>query len=70
MRQVNNIIEGALFGRQNQSADVMVAVLLWGICDTLPSASWEQTSPGAAKADNVLGQRDLGICHTALQVIT
>lgn len=70
MRQVNNIIEGAPFWTSESICRCDAAVLLWGICDTLPYASWEQTSPGAAKADNMLGQRDLGICHTVLQVIT
>lgn len=56
-------------GCQNQSGNVMVVVLVWGICDT-PLSSWEQTSLRAAQADNMLGQRDLGICHTVLQVIT
>lgn len=69
MRQVNNIIEGTLFGTSESilrcDGGAAGVGYLWH-----PLSSWEQTSLGAAKADNVPGQRDLGICHTVLQVIT
>lgn len=69
MRQVNNIIEGTLFGTSESilQCDGGAAAVgyLWH-----PLSSWEQTSLGAVRADNVPGQRDLGICHTVLQVIT
>lgn len=69
MRQVNNIIEESLFWTSESiwKCDGRGAGVgyLWH-----PLSSWEQTSLGAAQADNTLGQRDLGICHTVLHVIT